>query len=70
LSGGVVIKSGYVVGQGNNVSSAYAGDLKSLLVMSADINNVPDELVLAVQRIDTGGSNVDYYGSLSWRELM
>jgi hypothetical protein len=70
LSGGVVIKSGYVVGQGNNVSSANAGDLKSLLVMSADINNVPDELILAVQRIDTGGSNVDYYGSLSWRELM
>jgi len=70
LSGGTVIKSGYVVGQGNNVSSAAAGDLKSLLVMSADINNVQDQLVLAVQRIDTGGSNVDYYGSLSWRELM
>ncbi len=69
LSGGTVIKSGYVVGQGNTVSSTGPGDLRSLLLMSADINNIPDQLVLAVKRIDTGGSNVDYYGSISWREI-
>jgi hypothetical protein len=70
LSGGTVIKSGYVVGQGNTVSSVGPGDLRSLLLMSADINNTPDQLVLAVKRIDGGGSNVDYYGSISWREIM
>lgn len=70
LSGGTVIKSGYVVGQGNTVSSTGPGDLRSLLLMSADINNTPDQLVLAVKRIDAGGSNVDYFGSISWREIM
>ena len=69
LTGGTVIKSGYIVGQGNTVTAADAGDLASLLVMSADINNTPDQLILAVQRIDNGGS-VDYYGSISWREML
>lgn len=69
LSGGTIIKSGYIVGQGNTVTAADAGDLKSLLVISADINNVPDQLVLAVQRIDNGGTNVNYFGALSWREI-
>lgn len=70
VSGGTVIKSGYVVGQGNTVSTNTAGDLTSLLVMSADVNDVPDQLVLAVTRIDSGGSNVDFFGSLSWREML
>lgn len=69
LTGGTVIKSGYIVGQGNTITAANAGELRSLLVMSADINNTPDQLVLAIQRIDTGGS-VDYYGSVSWREML
>lgn len=69
LSGGTVIKSGYIVGQGNTVTAADAGDLSSLLVMSADINNTPDQLVLAVQRLGAGGG-VDYYGSISWREML
>ena len=69
LSGGTVIKSGYIVGQGNTVSTAGSGDLRSLLVMSADINNVQDQLVLAVRRIDSGGSNVSYFGAISWREM-
>lgn len=70
VSGGTVIKSGYVVGQGNTVTTTSGGDLTSLLVMSADINNTPDQLVLAVTRIDSGGSNVDFFGSLSWREML
>ncbi len=69
LSGGTVIKSGYVVGQGNTVTAADAGELRSLLVISADINDVPDQLVLAIQRIDNGGSNVNYFAALSWREI-
>lgn len=68
LTGGTVIKNGYVVGQGNSISAADSGDLQSLLVVSADINDAPDQLVLAVQRIGAGGA-VDYYGSLSWREI-
>lgn len=67
LTGGTVIKSGYVSGQGVTVSAATIGDLKSSLLVSADVNNVPDQLVLAVMHI--GGSTMDYYGSLSWREI-
>lgn len=67
LTGGIVIKSGYVSGQGVSVNAATIGELKSSLLVSADVNNVPDQLVLAVMHI--GGSTMDYYGSLSWREL-
>lgn len=69
ITGGTVIKSGYVVGQGNTVSTANSGELRSLLVMSADISNTPDQLVLAVRRLESGGG-VNYYGSMSWRELL
>jgi hypothetical protein len=68
LSGGTIIKSGYIVGQGNTVGAADAGDLRSLLVLSADIAGIQDELVLAIQRIGPGGG-VDFFGSISWREL-
>jgi len=67
LTGGTVIKSGYVSGQGVTVSAATIGDLRSSLLVSADVNNTPDQLVLAVMHI--GGSTMDYYGSLSWREI-
>ena len=70
VSGGTVIKSGYVIGQGNTVTTNTAGDLTSLLVMSADINNTPDQLVLAVTRLDAGAGNVDFYSSISWREML
>lgn len=70
VSGGTVIKSGYVIGQGNTVTTNTAGDLTSLLVMSADINNTPDQLVLAVTRLDAGAGNVDFYSSVSWREML
>jgi len=70
VSGGTVIKSGYVVGQGNTVTTTTAGDLTSLLVMSADVSNTPDQVVLAVTRIDSGGSNVDYFASISWRAML
>jgi hypothetical protein len=69
LSGGTVIKSGYIVGQGNTVTSAAAGELRSLLVMSADVSNTPDQLVLAVRRLENGGG-VNYFGSISWREML
>lgn len=68
LSGGTIIKSGYIVGQGNTVGAADAGDLRSLLVLSADIAGIQDELVLAVQRVG-GGGGIDFFGSISWREL-
>ncbi len=67
LTGGIVIKSGYVSGQGVSVNAATIGDLRSSLLVSADINNVPDQLVLAVMHI--GASTMNYYGSLSWREI-
>jgi hypothetical protein len=69
LSGGTVIKSGYIVGQGNTVTAASSGDLRSLLVMSADVANISDQLVLAVRRLDAGGG-VNYFGSISWREML
>lgn len=67
LTGGTIIKSGYVSGQGVTVGAATIGDIKSSLLISADINNVPDQLVLAVMHI--GASTMNYYGSLSWREI-
>ena len=67
LTGGTVIKSGHVSGQGVSVNAATIGDIRSSLLIGTDINNISDQLVLAVMHLGSGTR--DYYGSLSWREI-
>lgn len=68
LSGGVLIRSGYVpAGQGGAASNSVAEALKSGYVVGSDVDDNPDELILAVQNVNAGAYT--YLGSMGWREL-
>jgi hypothetical protein len=68
LSGGVMIRSGYVPGgQNAKASNAFADALESGFFIGFDVDGNSDELVLAVQVLEDGVAN--FYGSFGWREL-
>lgn len=62
VSGGTVILSGYA---NRNLSIRAIDQIESINALGADVDGVPDELVLAVQT--TSSSDV-FFGSISWKE--
>ena len=74
LTGGVQIASGYSVSGGPGASSsppvAREGGLNStILALASTYAGVSDELYLAVQTLSATG-NGDFYGSISWLEVL
>lgn len=65
LSGGTLIKSGYVESGGADQVQL---EIDSPLHLGMSIDGTMDEFVLAVQVINGGAE--DFYGALSWRELL
>jgi hypothetical protein len=73
-TGGVQIASGYGVSGGPGASSsppsAREGGLNNtILALASDYAGVSDQLVLAVQTL-TAPSSADFYGSISWLEVL
>jgi len=64
ISGGTVLKSGYA----SQTTGAVQIAIESLLTLGININNVSDQLVLAVQKIAAGTDN--FIGSISWKEFV
>lgn len=67
LSGGTLQKSGYITGQGGAINFASVTDLLSSQQLGFDVAGNSDQLVLAIQHL--GNGTMDYYGSISWREI-
>ena len=63
-SDGIVIDSGYI----SNNTDAGAKTIDTALRLGAQIDGTRDELFLIVQQAGTTGE--DYYGGISWRELL
>jgi len=68
LSGGIVIRSGYVAG-GNAQTPAQliSEDESPGLQLGSDLNNNVDEMVLSAQVI--GGTTENLFAAISWREI-
>lgn len=74
VSGGTQIGSGYGVSGGPGASSSppiarEVGLQNSILAIASDYAGVSDELVLAVQTLNTP-SSADIYGALTWLEIL
>lgn len=65
LSGGTVITSGYF----NDLNPLAAFTSDTTLRLGFSILGVPDEIVLAVGKVDGGGTE-EYFGGITWRELL
>jgi hypothetical protein len=66
----ILINSGYVFGRGSNVFNSLQTAFSSLLVsLGANVDNNSDVLLLTAQRVGSGATTTDVWGSIDWQEL-
>jgi len=65
LTGGTTIVSGY----GSQKVTTSTSLVQGILTLGTTIAGVRDELVLAVQKVGSGGSTDEFIGSLNWKEF-